>query len=215
VGVHEIEFDVQLSRDGVPVICHDYEVDRTTDGNGKIVELSWDEIRSLDAGVYLGPEWVGVRIPRLEEVLDLAGNRVVLNVHVRYFEGKLIPLVCDLLRERALSDVAYLACHEEKALQAALDYAPDIPRACLVNQADTPRLLAAAKKYTCQRVQLGRQATREEIQLAHEAGYLCNLMWSDEPEDAMAYVEKGVDVILTNCAHTMFGGAFTPLDQTH
>ena len=50
-GAHEIEFDVQTSRDGVLVVCHDDSVDRTTDGRGKVAELTWGEIRTLDAGI--------------------------------------------------------------------------------------------------------------------------------------------------------------------
>ncbi|MFC1452131.1 glycerophosphodiester phosphodiesterase family protein [Verrucomicrobiota bacterium] len=207
-GAHEIEFDVQASRDSVPVICHDEAVERTTDGNGPVAELAWDEIRSLDAGIYLGPEWAGVRMPRLEEVLALVGGRVALNVHVKDHEGAMTRLVCDLLRERALTDMAYLALGSEAALEAALDYAPDIPRACLLNQDNTPKLLAAARKYRCRRVQFSRQATPAELGQAREAGYVCNLFWSDEPEDAMEYVRNGIDVILTNCAHTMIAGGF-------
>ena len=50
VGAHEIEFDLWPSRDGVLAVCHDETVDRTTNGAGKIAELTWKEICSLDAG---------------------------------------------------------------------------------------------------------------------------------------------------------------------
>ena len=51
-GAHEIEFDVWTSRDGVPVVCHDPSADRTTDGSGKLAELSWADIRRLDAAGF-------------------------------------------------------------------------------------------------------------------------------------------------------------------
>jgi glycerophosphoryl diester phosphodiesterase len=72
VGPHEIEFDVRTTRDGVLVVCHDATVDRTTDGTGKVADLSWHEIRHLDAGIHVGAAWRSIRMPRLEEVLDIA-----------------------------------------------------------------------------------------------------------------------------------------------
>ena len=65
-GAHEIEFDVRTSRDGIAVVCHDESVDRTTNGRGKVAELTWEELRRLDTGASFGEGWEGVRLPRLE-----------------------------------------------------------------------------------------------------------------------------------------------------
>lgn len=205
VGAHEIEFDIRSSRDGVPVVCHDAFLDRTTDGAGQVAERYWADICRLDAGSHLGSAWAGVRMPRLEEVLDLTQGRVRLNVHVYDDEpdGRTIKCVCDLLRERASVDLAYVALGTEAALRIAREYAPDVPRACLVAQHDTPTSIAIAKQYECQRIQFFRQVTGKQIEQAHEAGLICNLFWSDDPEDAMTYVKNDIDVILTNCAHTL------------
>ena len=48
-GCHGIELDVHLSADGVPVVIHDEQVDRTTDGSGWVGELSFAQLRKLDA----------------------------------------------------------------------------------------------------------------------------------------------------------------------
>lgn len=205
LGVHEIEFDVKWSRDRVPVICHDPTVDRTTDGAGPVSELDWSRLRELDAGAYLGPQWAGVRLPRLEEVLDLAGGRVTLNVHT-FPDVDLVRHVCDLLRERSLTDSAYLALRTEEALAVAREVAPEIPRACLAHQKTPDRMIAAAVEHGCERVQLFRKVTGADIRRAHDEGLVCNLFWSDEPEDAKSYVRKGIDVILTNAAHVLIAG---------
>jgi glycerophosphoryl diester phosphodiesterase len=70
-GATFIEFDVRTTADGVPVVIHDRTVDRTTDGSGKVWELTLDEIRELDAGSWFSPAYAGLRIPRLTEVLDV------------------------------------------------------------------------------------------------------------------------------------------------
>ncbi|GAG39891.1 unnamed protein product, partial [marine sediment metagenome] len=184
-GAHELEFDLWTSRDGVLVVCHDESVDRTTDGTGKVAELSWEDIRSLDAGIGSGAAWRGVRMPRLEEVLDVTDGRIGLNIHVKSKgpDGAMVRQVCDLLTEHALTNSAYMALGAESALRAAIEYAPEVPRACLVSQDDPFVSIDVAERYACQRIQFFRDVTQEQIRRARELGLICNLFWSDAPED--------------------------------
>jgi glycerophosphoryl diester phosphodiesterase len=82
-GADLIELDVRLTRDGVLAVIHDATVDRTTTGTGRIADLTWAEVESLDAGVYFGASFAGQRIPRLEQVLDWARGVVYLAVEVK------------------------------------------------------------------------------------------------------------------------------------
>ncbi len=66
-GVDMLEMDVQRSADGVLVVIHDTTVDRTTDGTGRVADLTLAELRRLNAGQ-------GEPIPTFEEVLALAGE---------------------------------------------------------------------------------------------------------------------------------------------
>ncbi|MDQ0973686.1 glycerophosphoryl diester phosphodiesterase [Neobacillus niacini] len=65
-----IEIDVQRSKDGELVIIHDNTVDRTTDGTGYVKDLTFEQIRSLDAGSWKGEQFTGERIPTFDEILD-------------------------------------------------------------------------------------------------------------------------------------------------
>ncbi len=67
-GADGVELDVHLSRDGVPVVIHDYYVDRTTDGSGKVSSFTVEQLKRLDAGARFGMP--GVKIPTLREVLE-------------------------------------------------------------------------------------------------------------------------------------------------
>ena len=77
-GADAIELDVHLSADGVPVVFHDPHVRRTTDGEGEIARMRFDELRRFDAGARFSPDrgktfpyrGLGHRIPSLEEVLE-------------------------------------------------------------------------------------------------------------------------------------------------
>ncbi|HDI31391.1 MAG TPA: glycerophosphodiester phosphodiesterase, partial [Thermofilum sp.] len=62
-GVDAVEVDVRMTKDGRLVLMHDETVDRTTDGEGRVRDLTFNEIRRLDAGK-------GERVPTLEEVLE-------------------------------------------------------------------------------------------------------------------------------------------------
>lgn len=64
------EFDVRRSRDGVLVCVHDETVDRTTDGQGRVVDLLSAELRRLDAGSWFSPAYRGEVVPTIDEVLE-------------------------------------------------------------------------------------------------------------------------------------------------
>ena len=70
-GATFVEFDVRTTADGVPMVIHDRTVDRTTDGRGAVWELTFDELRALDAGSWFSPAYAETRVPLLGEVLDL------------------------------------------------------------------------------------------------------------------------------------------------
>ncbi len=78
VGVDALEFDVHISRDGIPVVMHDAMLDRTTSGHGPLDERSLTELQELDAGFHFSRDrgastpWraQGVRIPTLDAVLE-------------------------------------------------------------------------------------------------------------------------------------------------
>jgi glycerophosphoryl diester phosphodiesterase len=84
-GAEVLECDVQLSADGVAVIVHDPTVDRTTDGAGLVRGMSWPQLRALDAGypVRFGSAFAGQRLPRLEDLFDLARRRAQVFVEIK------------------------------------------------------------------------------------------------------------------------------------
>jgi glycerophosphoryl diester phosphodiesterase len=66
-----VETDIQLSRDGVPVLIHDETVDRTTDGTGAVAELTLAQLKTLDAGSWYSAKFAGTTIPTLDEFLSI------------------------------------------------------------------------------------------------------------------------------------------------
>ena len=67
LGAEMIECDVNLTRDGKLIMMHDWKLDRTTTGSGRVSDYTWDEIQQLDAGVKFNPKFAGARVPSTEE----------------------------------------------------------------------------------------------------------------------------------------------------
>jgi glycerophosphoryl diester phosphodiesterase len=80
IGCDYVEVDVRRTQDGALVIMHDSTVERTTDGQGKVAELTLAQIRKLSAGANKGPQWRGEKIPTFDEVLGRAKGRIKIYV---------------------------------------------------------------------------------------------------------------------------------------
>jgi glycerophosphoryl diester phosphodiesterase len=83
LGADVIELDVHVTADGVAVVIHDDTVDRTTNGHGRVREMTLAQIKQLDAGSWFSPEYAGERVPTLEEVVALTGRRVPLSIELK------------------------------------------------------------------------------------------------------------------------------------
>ena len=71
LGCDQLETDIRVTKDGELVLMHDGTVDRTTNGSGKVREMTLKELKALDAGVKKGEEFTGCRIPTFIEFMEL------------------------------------------------------------------------------------------------------------------------------------------------
>lgn len=69
-GAKWIEVDVKITYDGIPILMHDETIDRTTDGSGSVADLTWDEVKDVDAGIKCGSNFAGEKIPTLSDVMQ-------------------------------------------------------------------------------------------------------------------------------------------------
>lgn len=83
LGADFIEVDVQTTSDGKLVLSHDGTVNRCTNGEGKVSEMTFQQLQALDAGIKYGPEFKGTRIPTFDQVLDLARGKIGVYVDVK------------------------------------------------------------------------------------------------------------------------------------
>ena len=83
LGADAIEFDIHESRDGHLIVMHDPEVARTTDGHGRIKDMTLEELKRLDAGAWFGDRFRVERVPTLSEVLDWAHGRTPVIIEIK------------------------------------------------------------------------------------------------------------------------------------
>ena len=78
-----IELDVQLTSDGEVIVMHDSNAYRTTGVDENIVNMTYKEVRRLDAGSWYSDEYKGEKVPGLREVLELAQGKIKLNIELK------------------------------------------------------------------------------------------------------------------------------------
>jgi len=207
-GAEVLECDVQLSADGVAVVMHDPRVDRTTDGEGAVRDLRWEEVRALDAGypALFGDAYSGQRAPRLEELFDLAKGRAAVFVEIKP-EALADPsgrveaeVAAAAKRAAAIGDVGVLS-FAPQALRRCRAVAPGFPLGLVFRwwrqrhlveetlQAGADYLVGYAPRLL---------ADPRIIERAHDAGLRVGAYVADTPEHMIGLLRAGVDGIATN-----------------
>ncbi len=120
-----IEIDVQLSKDDLPVVIHDDTLDRTTNGTGTISAYTLQELKSLDAGSWFDKKYTGEKIPSLNEVLEMYGEKI--NILIELKSPELYPGV------------------EEKVAEALAKYKLDTSNNIVIQSFNHPSVIKSAE----------------------------------------------------------------------
>lgn len=136
--VDGIEFDVQFTKDGIPIVIHDERVDRTTNGSGFVRSFRWDELRQLDAGSWFHEQFKGERIPSLEDVLLWArGEQLILHIELKRQKDKTTEYIgafLDLIESYGFEEYVIVSSFEHPYLAYIKGSKPNIRTAMLLKQ---------------------------------------------------------------------------------
>lgn len=128
LGAYYIEVDVQRSSDRILLLMHDKTINRTTNGQGKVSELSWESLGKLDAGNYFSSEFIGTTIPSLESVLNLIKDNDV-NLVIEIKNPHLYPgieqEIAEIINNHAMSEKVILVSFDYESLQITYRSIPD------------------------------------------------------------------------------------------
>lgn len=152
-----IEIDVQLSRDGVPVVIHDYRLERTTNGAGNVRDHTLSELKKLDAGSWKSKKYAGEQIPTLKEILALTKGKVKLNIELKTV-GDMYPnlaaaVLKDLCGTWETCDYV-LTSFEKKALRQVKQLEPEVPTGLIID-ASPPDLVRQLEQIGCHFLSIG------------------------------------------------------------
>ncbi len=188
IGVDAVEIDVRLSEDKEIVVIHDSTVDRTTNGTGPVSSYALKEIKKLDAGK-------GERIPTLDEVVDLIGNKVRLVIELK--EEGTERKVVKLIKRNNLYDNVYVISFWHSLVKAVKKMDSRIKTgvllvgcpvdACIATRASANALVM---KYTF--------VNRKFVQIAHKEGLKVFIWNIDDQQLLKAYDDMRVDGIGSN-----------------
>ncbi|MER2048331.1 MAG: glycerophosphodiester phosphodiesterase family protein [Solibacillus sp.] len=201
-----IEIDVQRSKDGELVLIHDTTVDRTTDGTGKVGDLTLEQLRSLDAGSWKGEQFAGEPIPTFEEILDHYHGRIGILIELKAPE--LYPgieeQVAAALIERNLhkpqNEKIIIQSFNFESIKKMDQLLPKVPIGVLTsNRADTT--LEALQEFSTYADWFNPSygiVTEELVNQVHSLGMQIG-SWTVRSQEAADFLfEMGVDAIISD-----------------
>lgn len=104
MGARAIEFDVRCTMDSEFVIIHDKKVNRTTNGTGKVKDMTLEQIKALDAGSHIGKRFAGEKIPTLREALRNVRGRFAVDIDFKGGPKNSADMLENILIEEGFED---------------------------------------------------------------------------------------------------------------
>jgi glycerophosphoryl diester phosphodiesterase len=198
-GADAVEFDVRLTADGVPIVMHDPDVSRTTDGEGLVSGLTFDEVRKLG-------------VPTLEETLQCLAGRAAADIELKNewnepgFEPTGTPALeatLDTLDRLRFPGPVLLSSFDPETLRRSRKLRPEVPTGLLASAAtDAVSAVEAAATdghpwvlpFVAQVLSSGPSF----IEDVHGAGMQVGVWIADDPDMARTLFEWRVDAVATN-----------------
>ncbi|WP_316529534.1 glycerophosphodiester phosphodiesterase family protein [Kitasatospora brasiliensis] len=201
-GAEWIENDVQPSKDGVPYVLHDDTVDRTTNGKGRIRDLTATQLDSLDAGSWFGPVYAGTRIPTLAaqlEDLRTRGGNLLLEIKGPHSRDEVARIVKEI-RDHRMTGRVFVQSFEVDALRHTRELAPELPLGLLRGDLDAdPVAISKELGLSAYNPSDGGLAPRlNVVKDLHAAGVAVNVWTVDSATRWKALEAAGVDGVITN-----------------
>lgn len=216
LGVDVIEIDVRSTSDGVLVVIHDGTLDRTTDGAGRVSEVTLAELKKYDAGY----RWTsdggksfplrgqGLTVPTLEEVFK-ALPQMRFNIEPKQEAPSIIEPLCNLIRKQGMADKVAVASFSHSIMDEFRRTCPEV--ATSATPVEVSKFLAMQKAGVGQAYSPPMQAlqvpeyagglrvlTKEFVEAAHNRNLQVHAWTVNETEDMKRLIDMGVDGLMTD-----------------
>jgi glycerophosphoryl diester phosphodiesterase len=208
LGAPVLELDVRLSAEGIPVVLHDPDLSRTTDGSGRVHELSLEQIQAANAGTVERPQ----RVPAFRTVLDTVSGRGGLAVEIKNIPGEpaydderegIVEAAMAELRASAFRGPVLIISFNPRSIAAAKRLTPTLPTGFLSTRPVDPdtaleHVLDAGHEFVFPGYRTLLPAGPAFIERAHQSGIRVGTWTVDDRETFGRLLDWGVDAVATN-----------------
>lgn len=215
LGVDVLEMDAHMTRDGALVLMHDDTVDRTTDGKGRIRDLTLAEIRALEVAHHWTQDGTshpyrgqGLRVPTLEEVFRRFPDYPML-IEIKQEAPSMAETLCQTIRAHGKHETAMVASFSDLAMAELRRACPEV--ATSASPAEIERFVAldtlwlagtVSPEYTAFQVPTTYRGitvvTPGLVAGARARGVQVHVWTINQPEDMQRLIDMDVDAILTD-----------------
>lgn len=213
-GFHAVEFDVMLSKDGIPILMHDPSFGRTVAGIGNVSDKTAQELAAMDAGSWLSGKFAGEPVPTFAQVADFCNkNDIWMNVEIKPVLGaeqQTGRAVAELTRQLFAAEIAahaarvndaslpLLSSFSFDALLIAKAAVPEVPRAYLADVIppdwhESLDILGAVALHTNH-----KNLSAVQTQAIKQAGFGLFCYTVNDPMRAREILSWGVDAFCTD-----------------
>lgn len=210
-GTDGFETDVHLTKDGIPVICHNYTIDATSDGRGEVGSYKLEELKKFDFGSYFGEDFRETPLPTLDEFLEVTSDSSaeIINIELKCPRDNNISH----LVEETLSSVKKYGCLDRVIISSfspkVLTTVKKIDARCRtaflypINSPSVCRMVLypffMVKKIGCDIIHpASLVVTKNLVDIAHKLGIMVNVWTVNDKKMIIKLLQYGVDGIITD-----------------
>ena len=202
MGADGIELDVQLTKDGHIVVCHDERIDRTSNGKGWLKNYTLEELKKLDFSAGKA-EYAGVQIPTLKEVLKLsldAGMYVDIELKTRTVPYPGLEKKCiRLIRELGCEDRVIFCSFNHLSLQKIRLLAPEMKTGYLYLHASAS-VIPLIRKLEVNALHIPSHdlLNQDLLTQCHDSGIEVNAWTVNRENEYQRCADNGINAVITD-----------------
>lgn len=204
MGIKWVEVDVKLTKDSVPILFHDDDLDRTTNGHGPVANMTFNDIRDLEAGSWFSDSFAGIKIPTLEETIDIVlEHNLGINLEIKPCPGRekeTAEAMLDMLaRIWDEPDRLLISSFSHVSLETSMEMAEEWSRGLLLESEPPENWKELAEYLNATTINIdGRTATRELVEEVIDLEKPVLAYTINDPELARTLRRWGVDAMFTD-----------------
>ncbi len=202
-----LETDVHLSMDGHIVICHNYTIDETSNGTGRVDEMTLSQLKGFDFGSYFSDEFKGVTLPTLPELLDLTKSMKLINIEIKppQKDCDLVKKVVETIHEYGIVENSIVSCFDPECIRLVKEIDKNVKTGLLYEDDELGREIIAfgVAKY-CKQLNADaahphrKLITHKEVIDLHDLGIAVNPWTVNKEEEIVRFTQWGCDALISD-----------------